>query len=147
MATTPEYVPDAPDDDLRAIPEHYLDAGGEFLVGTVDGDIVATGAYAAPNEWKAAYLDLADDTVELTRMRVAPDRHGQGVGTAVYRELERRARADGYRRFVLDTGVDNDAARGFYETLGFDRHREVSVDFEDVTIELALYENPIADAP
>lgn len=143
MAKTPEYVPEAPDEDLQAVRHHYLDDGGEFLVGVADDTIVATGAYAAPNEWKAEYVDLDSETTELTRMRVDPACQGRGFGSAIYHELERRARSDGYRRFVLDTGTENDVARGFYEGLGFECRREVSVDFGDLTIALALYEKSI----
>jgi ribosomal protein S18 acetylase RimI-like enzyme len=81
----------------------------------------------------------SESTVELSRMRVDPDCWGQGYGTRVYEELASRAREDGYRTFVLNTGVDNDRARGFYESLGFEAVREVSVEFDDVTLELALY--------
>lgn len=76
-------------------------------------------------------------------MRVAPDWHGRGVGSAIYNELERRAQQDGYDRLILDTGVDNDVARGFYENLGFRLHQEVAVEFEDLTIELALYQKSL----
>lgn len=143
MATTPEYVPEVPDEDLQTIQSHYLNDGGEFLVGTIDGTVVATCAYAIPNEWKKEYVDFDSEVTELTRMRVDPGWQGRGFGTAIYRELEQRARSDGYQRFVLDTGTENDIARGFYESLGFECRREVSVDFRDLTLELALYEKPI----
>jgi GNAT superfamily N-acetyltransferase len=145
MATTPEYVPEAPDEDLQAIQQSYLADGGEFLVGTVGDTIVATGAYVAPNEWKAEYVALDSNTAELTRMRVDPEWHGRGFGSALYSELKQRAWSDGYQRFVLDTGTENDVARGFYEYLGFECQKELSVDFADSTIELALYEKSIAD--
>jgi ribosomal protein S18 acetylase RimI-like enzyme len=143
MATTPEYVPDAPDEDLRDVKQHYLDSGGEFLVGSADDTIIGMGAYSTPNEWKEGYISLHDRTAELTRMRVAPDWQGRGIGSAIYTELEQRARHDGYGRFVLDTGVENNAARGFYEDHGFLLHRKVAVDFEDLTIELALYQKTL----
>lgn len=140
MATTPEYVPEAPDEDLDAVHHHYLEDEGEFIVGIVDDTIVATGAFTPPNEWKEAYVNLDSDTTELTRMRVDPQCHGQGFGSAIYDELEQRAQSDGYQRFILDTGTENDVARAFYESLGFECRREVPVDFGDLTIELALYE-------
>lgn len=143
MATTPEYVPEAPDEDLRAVRRHYLDDGGEFLVGEVDGAIVAMGAFAPPSEWKEAYIELDSTTTEVTRMRVDPEYHRRGYGSAIYRELEDRARSEGYRRLVLDTGTENDAARGFYERFGFECRREVTVDFGPVSLELALYEKSI----
>jgi ribosomal protein S18 acetylase RimI-like enzyme len=139
MATTPEYEPDVPDEDLRDVRENYLDSGGEFLVGIVDGTIVGTGAYSTPSEWKEQFLELDDRTVELTRMRVDPEYSGQGIGSAIYEDLEQRARQAGYEQFVLDTGVENDVARGFYEGLGFESLREVSIDFGEFTFELALY--------
>jgi len=143
MAETPEYVPDIPDEDLWAIDRHYLDGEGEFVVGVVDGTIVATGAYTTPDEWKEAYCDIDSETTELTRMRVAPEWQAQGFGSAIYRELERRARSDGYRRFVLDTGTGNEVARGFYERLGFTCRQAVTIDFGDGTFGLVLYEKSI----
>lgn len=145
MATTPEFVPDAPDEDLRDVQRQYLDGGGEFLVGTAGGTIVGMGAYATPDAWKEAYIHLDNRTAELTRMRVDPEWQGRGIGSAIYHELEQRARNDGYEQFVLDTGVENDVARGFYESLGFLVQDEVAVDFGDLTIELALYRKSIAE--
>lgn len=146
MATTPEYVPEAPDEDLQAVQRYYLDQGGEFLVGSVEGTVVAMGAYSTPSEWKAEYVDLGDETAEVTRMRVDPEWQGRGFGGALYDELEQRGRTDGYQRFVLDTGAENDAARGFYERLGFDCRGEVIVDFGVLTLALALYEKSIDES-
>lgn len=143
MATTPEYVPEAPDEDLQAVHQHYLEGGGEFIVGIVDDTIVATGGYGTPNEWNAKYVNLDSETAELTRMRVHPECQGQGFGRSIYAELEHRARSDSYQRFVLDTGTENDVARGFYVRLGFECRQEVTIDVEGLTIELALYEKRI----
>jgi len=147
MSETPEWVPEAPDADLADVEHHYLDAGGEFLVGVAEGQIVATGAYESPEGWMREQCSTAsrstDSTVELSRMRVDPDCWGRGYGTRVYEELASRARSAGRRAFVLNTGVDNDRARGFYESLGFEPVREVTVAFNDVTLELALYRREI----
>lgn len=167
MRETPEWVPGAPDEDLANVREHYLDAdGSEFLVAVVadredagDTDIagrrgetvVATGAYHPLEGWMADEFDAGergsdggDATAEVSRMRVDPDRHGEGVGTAVYEELESRARADGYREFVLNTGAENERARGFYESLGFECVRTTLVEFDGLTLDLALYQKSIA---
>mgnify|MGYP006285832523 CR=1 FL=1 len=144
MAETPEYVTGAPDDDLQAVPSHYLDGSGEFLVGTVSGTLVAMGAYTTLDGWKTSFFD-SERTAELTRMRVDPEWQGKGVGTAVYCELQRRARTDGYHRFVLDTGSANERARLFYEHHGFECISEEAVEFGDLTLDLALYENRFVD--
>jgi GNAT superfamily N-acetyltransferase len=145
MAETPEWVPGAPDADLADVERYYLDAGGEFLVGVAEGQVVATGAYEPLDGWMREQWSTAsrstDSTVELSRMRVDPDCWGRGY--RVYEELASRARSAGHRAFVLNTGVDNDRARGFYESLGFEPVREVTVEFDDVTLELALYRQNI----
>lgn len=148
MATTPEYLPDVPDEDLDDVRGNYLAVdGAEFLVGELEGEVVATGAYVpltgAEPDWKASFVDVRDGDAEVTRMRVDPDHHGRGFGTRVYRALERRAVEDGYGRFVLDTGVENDRARGFYESLGFACEREVTVEWGDLALDLAIYAREI----
>ncbi|KAA9396550.1 GNAT family N-acetyltransferase [Haloarcula sp. CBA1130] len=143
MATTPEYEPEIPDKDLRDVQTNYLDNDGEFLVGVVEGTIVGMGAYATPSEWKEEFIHVDSQTAELTRMRVDPEYHGQEVGSALYHELEQRARHDGYERLILDTGAENNVARGFYESLGFQLEQEMSLSFEGVTFELVLYQKSI----
>ncbi|QLH79214.1 GNAT family N-acetyltransferase [Halosimplex rubrum] len=156
MAETPEWVVDAPDTDLEDVRDHYLDAGGEFLVGEVDrreasngergertrepdSEIVATGAVEPLDGWMADRFDAAAGTGELSRVRVDPAMQGRGFGTRIVEELARRARRRGYRALVLNTGADNEQARGFYESLGYACVREETVDFDDVTLDLALY--------
>lgn len=145
MATTPEYLPELPDPDLESPEDHYLEGVGELLVGSLEDRVVAMGGYVPPSEWKESFVALGPDTAELTRMRVDPDWHGEGFGTAIYRELERRARSEGFERFVLDTGTANDRSRGFYEGLDFECLDEVSLEWGSRTIHLALYEKRIAD--
>ncbi|WP_436912129.1 N-acetyltransferase family protein [Halosimplex marinum] len=149
MAGTPERVVDAPDTDLGDVRGHYLDAGGEFLVGELDGgasetdpddgEIVATGAFEPLDGWMAERFDAAAGTGELSRVRVDPAMQGRGIGTRIVEELARRARRRGYRALVLNTGADNEQARGFYESLGYALVREETVEFEDATLDLALY--------
>jgi len=175
MAETPEWVVDAPATDLEDVRGHYLDAGGEFLVGEVDrretsnsergergakrleasgdtasdttrepdgevdGEIVATGAVEPLTGWLSEHFDAAAGTGELSRVRVDPAMQGRGIGTLIVEELARRARRRGYRALVLDTGADNERARGFYESLGYACVGEETVTFDGVTLDLALY--------
>ncbi|MFB6136676.1 MAG: GNAT family N-acetyltransferase [Halobacteriaceae archaeon] len=104
--TDPAETP--PETDLDDVPGTYFD-GGTFLVGEVDGRVVATGA-----------LERVDETAaELRRMRVDPDRQRRGYGRAVLDELEARARDLGYDRLVLETAAHQGAVP-FYEAAGYD---------------------------
>jgi putative acetyltransferase len=62
-----------------------------------------------------------DETVELKRFFVDPERRGAGIGRAVIGELERWAIEHGYRAAVLETGVDQPAAIALYERAGYTR--------------------------
>ncbi len=105
------FVPDAPaDEDLRNVRERYLDGGGDFLVGTVDGAVVATGGF----------LPRDDATVELRRIRVDPDRQRRGHGRRLLDALERRARGRGFGAAVLETRACLTAARRLYESAGYE---------------------------
>src|ERR671932_233091 len=58
------------DDDLDDIESVYLDSGGEFVVGVLDGKIVAMGAL----------MRISPQKAELKRMRVKPGLQGLGYG-------------------------------------------------------------------
>ena len=97
------------DDDLHHIEDVYLKPEGEFLVGTLDGGVVTMGALRPSEPGRA----------EIRRMRTAPGLQGRGYGTALYRELERRAAARGVRVLYLDTTTGQLAAQKLYEREGF----------------------------
>lgn len=145
MRQTPEWLPDVPDEDLEDVPGNYLEReGADFLVAVLDGEVVGTGAYAPVDEWKAEHFGFGDETGEFTRVRVAPAHQGRGVGTAICEALERRARDDGYRALVLDTGPDNEPARGLYESLDYRLVDEVTVEFADVSVDLVVYRRSLS---
>jgi len=97
------------DDDLHHVSEVYLDGRGEFLVGLLDGRIVAMAAL----RWHE------DATAEVKRMRVHPDVQRRGFGRLLLRRLEERAIELGYRRMVLDTTERQVAAIALYRSEGF----------------------------
>jgi ribosomal protein S18 acetylase RimI-like enzyme len=97
------------DEDLYDIEGRYLDAGGEFLVGLVDGEIVAMGALERESDARA----------KLTRVRVQPEYQRRGFGQAILDELEARAMESGFEELVLDTTARQEAARAFYEANGY----------------------------
>lgn len=97
------------DDDLRSIPDSYLDHGGEFLVGVLNGRVVAMGALR----------HVTNAVAELKRMRVHPAFQRRGLGRQVLVALENRARELGYTKLRLDTGVVLTAAQGLYRSAGY----------------------------
>ena len=74
---------------------------GYTVVAERDGRLVATGTLVAN---------------EIQRMYVDPSAQGQGLGTAILRALEARAREEGTARLQLYASV---VARRFYEELGY----------------------------
>ena len=61
------------DDDLHHIDQVYLEAGGEFLVGVLDGHIVAMGAFKR----------ISREAAEIKRIRVYPAFQRRGFGQAI----------------------------------------------------------------
>src|SRR5579872_6336700 len=68
--------------DLDDIEGTYLPNGGEFLVGELDGQIVAMGGFSPKSE----------TTVEMRRARVAPHLQGAGIGPHLLALREAEAR-------------------------------------------------------
>ena len=97
------------DDDLHAIESVYLSNGGEFLVGEQDDRVVAMGALRRTSGTRAG----------LTRMRVAPELQGRGIGQTLLDALHNRAADLGYATLHLDTAVHQTAARRLYEKNGY----------------------------
>jgi ribosomal protein S18 acetylase RimI-like enzyme len=138
------FVEGAPEPDLDAITESYLDSGGEFLVGEADGQIRAMGAFRPVEGFTAEVLDdLPERKAELKRMRVDPAHQRQGYGQQLYEELERRARSAGYTAFVLDTTPTQTAARAFYEENGFKQVHREAVDWEEASLVLLFYQKSL----
>ena len=97
------------DEDMDDIESFYLENGGEFLVGTIEGEVVAMGALGKTGSGRA----------EIKRMRVAPYFQGRGFGKGMLALLERRAAELGYATLHLDTAVGQRVARNLYEANGY----------------------------
>ena len=94
---------DAGDDyytDLHEIATAYLEPGGEFLVGRVEGRIVAMGGF----------IRTSDGEAEIKRMRVHSSYQRRGFGRAILEVLEDRARQSGVKALHLETTVEQRAA-------------------------------------
>ena len=95
--------------DLRAIEQVYFRDGGEFLVGFINGKLVAMGGFKR----------LSDTSAELRRMRIERELQGRGYGTQLLQELERLAFRSGIRTFCLDTARRRPLTLEFYRKHGY----------------------------
>ncbi|MHB8597049.1 MAG: GNAT family N-acetyltransferase [Ktedonobacteraceae bacterium] len=124
------YLGEGPwDDDLHHIGDMYLQ-GGTFLVGEVDGQIVAMGAFRK----------ISEERAEIKRMRVHPAYQRRGYGQMILQELEALALAMGYSTLFLDTVTVLLAAQNLYRKNGFRETGETKVhgQFTDIFFEKRL---------
>ena len=91
-------------------PTHFVPPDGAFLVGWVGTEPVVTGALRRHDE----------DTGEIKRMYVVDAYRGRGYARAVLAELEQLAVAAGYRRIVLETGIEQPEAIALYLSSGYE---------------------------
>ena len=121
------YAEGVTDGDLGQIAETYLDSGGEFLVGEIDGKIVAMGALkpVEPDDEKCFAANRLEPgegpAAEVTRMRVDTEHQQQGYGTRMLEALESRAHELGFEVLVLDTTRRQVGARRLYENFGYEQ--------------------------
>ncbi|MBX0322013.1 GNAT family N-acetyltransferase [Halomicroarcula sp. F13] len=141
--TDPDDVPGT--EDLRDVEASYLDTGGTFLVGVLDGDdaaaspdadrsppsvhdgvVVAMGGLL-PNEAGHADERTVPGAAELHRMRVAPTHQRRGYGHALLARLEAAAADLGYETLLATTARTQPAAVEFYRDEGYERVGESTV--------------------
>ncbi|MFN8015453.1 MAG: GNAT family N-acetyltransferase [Acidimicrobiia bacterium] len=129
-ATDAYAKPGVWDSDLDDIEKHYIDNGGEFIVGLIKNEVVAMGAYKP----------VSESAAEIKRMRVRPDLQGKGIGKILLTMLEESIENKGYLRIVLDTTVNQKAARHLYETNGY---KEVRREIEGWPLEMIYYQKDL----
>lgn len=95
-------------EDLKDIESNYL-KDGEFLVVEIDDEIIGMGALRK----------VDPKTAEIKRMRIRQDHQREGLGQKVYDLLEKKANDLGYKKLILDTAHNLDAAVNFYRKNGF----------------------------
>lgn len=81
---------------------------------SADGELVAIAGVSTRTHFFSGTVDFVENVVVLPAWR------GRGVGEALMRHLEARARAHGSVKLTLDTYAVNQGARRFYERLGYD---------------------------
>lgn len=100
--------------ELDGLPGDYAQPGGLFLLALVDGAVAACGAFR--NLPDADYPNAC----EMKRLYVRPAFRRFGLGRMLAQALMDRATEAGYSHMLLDTLDDMEAARGLYESLGFE---------------------------
>jgi ribosomal protein S18 acetylase RimI-like enzyme len=102
------------DSDLDDIEDVYINNNGDFLVGTIDGQIVAMGALRKVSAKRA----------EIKRIRVRRDCQRRGYAQAILKKLIELAESLGYTELHLDTVASNNPAQRLFEKFGFvETHR------------------------
>ena len=84
------------------------DAETEFIVGELDGKIVA-----------CAGAEIFNDTAEILTFAVAPDCRRQKIGTLIFDKLIGAILRRGVNFIGLEVRLSNEAAINFYEGFGF----------------------------
>jgi ribosomal protein S18 acetylase RimI-like enzyme len=95
--------------DLRSIEQTYMQNGGDFLIGLLDGVVIAMGGFQK----------LSGDSAELRRMRIRTDLQGQGYGGQLLKELERMAFQRGIRKLSFETAKARTLTLEFYRKHGY----------------------------
>lgn len=103
------YSQEKEESDIRSIDSEYIMNGGEFLIGFMEGQLVAMGGFRI----------IGDGVAELKRMRIAPELQGQGIGSALLDRLEELAREKKLRKLVLDTAASRQKTLSFYRRHGY----------------------------
>jgi Acetyltransferases len=94
---------------LADVGQHFLNAGGEFLVVEHGAHLVGMGGIRPNSATEAGVLHI----------RVHPATRRQGVGRLLMGGLEARARDMGFERLHLDTATNQPEAIAFYKGLGY----------------------------
>jgi GNAT superfamily N-acetyltransferase len=111
--------------DLRAYPAaEFTPPGGALIVGTVDGEPVAGGAFRRYDE----------STAELKRIWTASGHRRRGYGALVVAELEHIAAQRGYHRVYLTTGPRQPEAVALYLAAGYRPLYDVSRRPEEIGV-------------
>jgi ribosomal protein S18 acetylase RimI-like enzyme len=95
--------------DLFDIIGTYIENHGEFLVVTINNNIVGMGALRKVDQ----------TTAEIKRMRVEPSLQGRGIGGTILDLLITKAKNLGYTKLMLDVAERSIPAQKLYESRGF----------------------------
>lgn len=123
----------------RELYQRAQDRGENF--GLFDGGrvVAIVTVTSAPPEWQAELN--GQDVRWITKLAVAPDCHGRGLGRRLAEKLLEHLRQEGARRAWLD--CRNGPLVAFYESLGFERITNKVVDFATGPLDVVLMKNDL----
>lgn len=103
-------------DESPVDPADFEDPLGQFFVGYLDDQPVATGA------WRRSSVKAlgADVTAEVKRMYVVPAAQRRGLARRTLAHLEATAAAEGIEALVLETGMKQPEAIELYLSSGYE---------------------------
>lgn len=87
----------------------------QTVIAEVDGAVVGYATYS---------LDEEAGVASIGNNAVHPDHQGQGIGTRLQKEVDRRMREEGYTKFTVSTLANDAAAQRVYEKMGYTKVME-----------------------
>jgi putative acetyltransferase len=108
------FVVEPFDHEVLGNPEHYILADGGRILFAVDEHQRALGT--------VALMHAGDGVYELTKMAVAPDARGRGIGRLLVDEALRLYRSLDARELYLESSSKLGPALALYESVGFRHH-------------------------
>ena len=93
----------------------------DMLVAVQDGDVTGTVS-------TTGHRFQIPDSLRMFALDVGPAFRRQGVGTALIKAVEEKARRDGLGRVNLEVAIDNTGALRLYQGLGYNRLGEPVLD-------------------
>jgi len=101
------------DAELASLPGKFAPPDGRLYLAKLDN-----GSNSQPVGC-VAYYRFSEDTCELKRLYVKPDCQGKALGRQLFERAIQDAKAQGYRRMVLDSLRRLDKAEKLYIQFGF----------------------------
>lgn len=94
---------------LNCITEAYGHEGSLFLISLAGKELVCTGALSKEG----------DLTCRIERMSVKKEFRSKGLARLMVKELENRARSEGYTKIAIETNSAWNSAVGLYKSSGY----------------------------
>jgi ribosomal protein S18 acetylase RimI-like enzyme len=124
----------------RELYQQFQDRGEHYGLFDNDRLVAIVTLTCAPSEWET---ELHGEQVRwISKLAVAPDCHGRGLGLRMAHEALAQLRREGAARAWLD--CRNGPLVDFYKSLGFERVTNKVVDFATGPLDLVLMKRELS---